>query len=68
MDKIGVIVTMFQTEIPGKIHSWLAKALEEGRMLPKPDPLVLGHGLESVQQALDTLRKGVSATKLVVTL
>ena len=31
-----------------------------------PEPEIVGKGLEFVQTALDTLRKGVSAKKLVV--
>ena len=59
---------MLGTDLPNAFHAWLAKALENGKMLPKPDPTIVGHGLDSIQQALDTLKKGVSATKVVVTL
>ena len=59
---------MFGTEVPGVIHGWVANALEQRRMVPKPDATVMGHGLNYIQPALDTLRKGVSATKFVVTL
>ena len=62
------IRTMFATEIPSKIHAWVGKAFEEGRMVPKLDATVVGHGLEQVQEGLNRLRNGVSATKLVVTL
>lgn len=34
--------------------------------MPKPDPLVVGEGLRSVQHALDRQKKGVSASKIVV--
>ena len=34
----------------------------------KPDPEVVGEGLEYVQEALDRMAKGVSAKKLVVKL
>lgn len=34
--------------------------------MPKPDPLVVGEGLRSVQHALDRQKKGVSAAKIVV--
>ncbi|PYH32172.1 zinc-binding alcohol dehydrogenase family protein [Aspergillus neoniger CBS 115656] len=44
------------------------KALENGRLQPKPDPKVVGKGLEKVQEAVDILKKGVSAKKIVVTL
>lgn len=50
------------------VHKWMAKALAEGTLQPKPDPTVVGQGLESIQSGLDILRKGVSATKVVVRL
>ncbi|KAG2004016.1 hypothetical protein GB937_009255 [Aspergillus fischeri] len=42
-------------------------SLENGRLKPKPDPEVVGKGLEQIQGAVDTLKKGVSARKIVVT-
>jgi hypothetical protein len=33
-----------------------------------PEPVVVGTGLEHVQEALDRIKKGVSAQKLVVLL
>jgi len=50
------------------VHVWMAKALEDGTLQPKPDPMVVGEGLESIQLGLDTVRRGVSATKIVVRL
>jgi NADPH:quinone reductase-like Zn-dependent oxidoreductase len=47
---------------------YLPAALADGRFLPSPAPEVVGHGLEHVQAALDVLRRGVSARKIVVTL
>ena len=35
-------------------------------MQAKPDPVVIGKGLESVQHALDIQMKGVSARKVVL--
>jgi NADPH:quinone reductase-like Zn-dependent oxidoreductase len=49
-------------------EEYLPKALEKGSFVPAPEPLVAGHGLESVQVGVDLLRKGVSARKVVVTL
>ena len=46
----------------------LPGALEAGTFVPKPEPLVVGRGLESVQGAVDLSRKGVSARKVVVSL
>jgi NADPH:quinone reductase-like Zn-dependent oxidoreductase len=43
-------------------------ALAEGRFRAAPEPKVIGHGLESIQTALDAQRAGVSAQKLVVML
>ncbi|TAQ84860.1 hypothetical protein B7494_g6814 [Chlorociboria aeruginascens] len=47
---------------------YLPKALASGAYKIAPEPLVIGHGLDSIQNALDTIVKGVSAKKLVVTL
>jgi len=47
---------------------FLPEALAAGGFVAAPTPQVVGHGLENVQVALDTLRGGVSARKLVVTL
>lgn len=46
----------------------LPAALAEGRHVCAPAPEVVGEGLASVQVALDRLRAGVSARKLVVRL
>lgn len=42
-------------------------ALVNGQLQAKPDPIVVGQGLENVQHALDVQMKGVSAKKVVVT-
>jgi NADPH:quinone reductase-like Zn-dependent oxidoreductase len=47
---------------------YLPAALADGRHLPAPTAEVVGIGLEQVQPALDALRRGVSARKLVVSL
>jgi NADPH:quinone reductase-like Zn-dependent oxidoreductase len=49
-------------------ETFLPSALAEGRFVAAPEAVVVGHGLESVQHALDTQRGGVSARKIVVTL
>lgn len=49
-------------------EDFLPTALEEGRYIAAPEPLLVGHGLESVQMAFDMQKKGVSAKKVVVTL
>ncbi|KAH6654788.1 chaperonin 10-like protein [Truncatella angustata] len=48
-------------------NRYLPGALEDGSFVPAPPPQVVGHGLESVQKAIDLLQKGVSAKKIVVT-
>ncbi|KAK7756918.1 hypothetical protein SLS62_000934 [Diatrype stigma] len=47
---------------------FVSEALEGGVLQAKPDPLVVGHGLGKIQEAMDILKKGVSAKKIVVTL
>ena len=47
---------------------FLTPALENGTLMCLPDSRVVGVGLDCLQEALDTLDKGVSATKLVVAL
>jgi NADPH:quinone reductase-like Zn-dependent oxidoreductase len=49
-------------------EKFLPKALEEGRYLYAPEPLVAGKGLESIQEAIEVLKRGVSAKKVVVSL
>lgn len=61
--------TLMDNEVgPMLWEKFLPAALAEGRYLLAPTAEVVGSGLESVQPALDTLRGGVSARKLVVTL
>ena len=45
---------------------WLSPALAKGLMKCKPDPEVVGQGLEKIQDAIDLIGKGVSSKKLVV--
>ena len=53
---------------PAIWHDLLPSALADGRFTPMPEPVVVGHGLDALQDALDRQRRGVSAQKLVVTL
>jgi len=48
--------------------NFVPEALENGRLKTKPDPLVVGKGLDKVQDGFDKLKVGVSATKVVVEL
>ena len=47
---------------------FLGQALEMGSLVPKPDPLVAGHGLGEIQKGMDLQKKGISARKVVVTI
>ncbi|KAF2809789.1 zinc-binding oxidoreductase CipB [Mytilinidion resinicola] len=49
-------------------EDFLPAALEAGSFVPAPEPLVAGRGLESLQGAVDMVRRGVSARKVVVLL
>ncbi|KAH7208331.1 chaperonin 10-like protein [Fusarium oxysporum Fo47] len=47
-------------------HKYVPEALADGRLHPKPDPLVISRGIETIQDGLNRLKKGVSAQKLIV--
>ncbi|KAL5396418.1 hypothetical protein PMIN02_003241 [Paraphaeosphaeria minitans] len=47
-------------------RKYLPAALARGTLVPKPDPLIVGNGLRSVQLGLDKQKAGVSAKKVVV--
>lgn len=47
-------------------ESFVPQALETGRLKPLPPPLVVGKGLEAIQEGIDQNRKGVSYRKVVV--
>ncbi|OTB20770.1 hypothetical protein K445DRAFT_7537 [Daldinia sp. EC12] len=49
-------------------NDFLPAALKAGTFVPAPEPSIVGQGLEKIQEAVDLIKKGVSATKLVVTL
>lgn len=49
-------------------HGWLKDGLESGQVIPSPRIHTIAGGLIKVNEALDALRAGVSATKVVVTL
>jgi NADPH:quinone reductase-like Zn-dependent oxidoreductase len=51
---------------PGIYADFLPAALASGAYQAAPEALVVGEGLEQIPSALDQLRKGVSASKLVV--
>ena len=49
-------------------EDFFPEALAQGVYVPAPDAIVVGKGLESIQQALNLQRQGVSAKKVVVSL
>jgi NADPH:quinone reductase-like Zn-dependent oxidoreductase len=53
---------------PAIWRDFLPGALAEGRYRALPEPLVAGHGLQALPEALELQRRGVSAQKVVVTL
>ena len=61
--------TLMDNEVgPMLWEQFLPAALADGRYRLAPEAQVVGEGLESVQPALEALRRGVSARKLVVAL
>lgn len=71
----GVAVTPANSGTPPfselGVHLWgrfLPHALGAGAVRAAPAPKIVGKGLEAINGALDTLKAGVSASKLVVTL
>jgi NADPH:quinone reductase-like Zn-dependent oxidoreductase len=53
---------------PAIFADFLPPALAAGEFKCAPEPQVVGHGLEKLQEALDIIGKGVSAKKVVITL
>ncbi|KAF9772443.1 hypothetical protein IL306_009861 [Fusarium sp. DS 682] len=49
-------------------NEYISDALANGSFVPAPEAKVVGHGLDSLQSALDALDAGVSAKKIVVTM
>ena len=47
-------------------HVWLQNSLKSGTVVPSPRVQVEAGGLEGLNKALDTLKAGVSGTKIVV--
>lgn len=47
---------------------FLGPALATGQFVPAPEPLVVGRGLEKINEALERSQEGVSARKIVVSL
>lgn len=49
-------------------QDFLEPSLASGRFVPAPEPLVAGHSLEAIFEAMALLKKGVSARKIVIML
>jgi hypothetical protein len=49
-------------------NNYIPEALADGTLKVRPEPLVVGHGLEKIQDAYERQKQGVSAAKVVVTL
>lgn len=66
---LAVSIASEQPEVGDAVwRKYVPEALRNGQLLPKPEPLVIKGGLHHIQEGLDTLRKGVSAAKVVVEL
>jgi hypothetical protein len=65
----SVTIAVEQPEVGDAVwRKYVPEALSKGQLLPKPDPIPIKGGLHHIQEALDTLKKGVSAAKVVVEL
>jgi len=65
----AVSIAVEQKEVGDAVwRKYLPAALANGQLLAKPDPFIIKGGLSHVQEALDTLKRGVSAAKIVVEL
>ncbi len=49
-------------------QDYVGDALANGTLVPEPEPLVVGKGLDKIQEGIDVLKKGVSARKVVIAL
>jgi hypothetical protein len=65
----AVTIAVEQKEVGDAVwRKYVPEALASGQLQAKPDPLIIKGGLEHVQEGLDTLKRGVSAAKVVVEL
>lgn len=61
--------SLIHNDVGRRIYvDFLPTALADGRFVPAPDPRVVGSGLACIQAGLDAQRKGVSASKIVISL
>jgi NADPH:quinone reductase-like Zn-dependent oxidoreductase len=54
--------------IASYLFNWVGEAMEKGLIQAKPEPWIMGHGLENLQKGFEQGVKGYSGKKLVVTL
>lgn len=52
----------------GMLFGYLEDALRRGEYTAAPEAMVIGNGLEKIQDGLNVIREGVSSKKVVVTL
>lgn len=65
----AVTIALQELDVGNAIYrDFLPEALKSGQYKAKPDPKVTGHGLESIQAGFAVQKKGVSASKVVITL
>lgn len=65
--KTKFVIPGDEESAPWIYNEYLQKSLADGSFVPAPKPRVVGHGLDSLQNAMDIVSAGVSATKIVVT-
>jgi hypothetical protein len=66
---LAIAIALQQPDVGNAIYrDYLPAALKSGEFKAKPEPKVVGHGLESIQSGFEVQKKGVSASKVVVTL
>jgi len=65
----AVDIASKQPEVADAVwRKYVPEALKTGQLLPKPEPLVIKGGIKSIQEGVNTLKKGVSAAKVVIEL
>jgi hypothetical protein len=65
----AITIAVEQKEVGDAVwRKYVPEALANGQLLAKPDPLIIKGGLPHIQEAADTLKRGVSAAKVVVEL
>lgn len=61
------VLTVDDAKVAKSIYlDFSPRALANGTLRAKPDPLVVGKGLGSIQEGINVQRKGVSAKKVVI--